>query len=246
MLGDCEVVKDAGIVVQGVTKRFRTVQALAGVDLTVAPGEIVALLGPNGAGKSTLMRVLATTVVPESGSVWVGGKDVLVDPAGARRSLGLALGDERSWYWRLSGRHNLEFFAALYGFRRRAAAERADDVLTSVGLDQAADRRFDGYSTGMRMRLSLARALLPDPPVMLLDEPTRSLDPVGAASFRDQVVELVRSRNVAVLYATHDLHEAAAIAHRVVVLAAGQVSAVLPRGTSPVVLEQALLRAVGR
>jgi ABC-2 type transport system ATP-binding protein len=235
-----------GISIRGITKRFRSVQALAGIDLDVARGEIVALLGPNGAGKSTLMRILATTVRPDGGSARVGGHDVVTQSAAARRSFGLALGDERSWYWRLSGRQNLEFFAALYGLPRRSAAAVIAELLAEVGLAEAADRRFDGYSTGMRTRLSLARALLPDPPVLLLDEPSRSLDPVAAAAFRQRVVALGRDRRMAILYATHDLHEAAAIASRVVVLAAGRVAARLPGGTSPAELEQALLAAAGR
>ncbi len=235
-----------GIAIRGLAKRFRSVQALAGVDLDVDRGEIIALLGPNGAGKSTLIRILATTVLPDSGTARIGGFDIVAQSAAARRSFGLALGDERSWYWRLSGRQNLAFFASLYGLSRLDGANRVDQLLSDVGLSEAADRRFDGYSTGMRMRLSLARALLPDPPVLLLDEPTRSLDPVAAVAFRQRVVGLGRERTIAILYATHDLHEASAIATRVVVLAAGQVAARLPGGTPPAVLEQALLTAVAQ
>ena len=235
-----------GVLVRGLTKRFRAVHALAGIDLDVERGEIVALLGPNGAGKSTLMRILATTVLPDGGSARVGGYDVVTQSLAARRSFGLALGDERSWYWRLNGRQNLEFFAALYGLSRREAHGRVAELLAEVGLEDAADRRFDGYSTGMRMRLSLARAILPAPPVLLLDEPTRSLDPVAAVAFRQRIAGLGRARNMAILYTTHDLHEASAIASRVVVLAAGRVAARLPGGTAPAALEQALLDAVGR
>jgi ABC-2 type transport system ATP-binding protein len=233
-----------GIDVRGAAKRFGSVQALAGIDLAVAPGEIVALLGPNGAGKSTLMRILATTVLPDGGTVRVAGYDAVTQASAVRGSIGLTLGDERSWYWRLSGRHNLEFFAALYGLRRRDARARVEELLAQVDLSAAADRRFDGYSSGMRMRLSLARALLPQPRVLLLDEPTRSLDPVAAAAFRAHVVALGQAWQMAVLYTTHDLHEAAAIAHRVVVLARGQVAAELPAGTEPAALEQVLIAEV--
>ncbi|MGI8644327.1 MAG: ABC transporter ATP-binding protein [Thermomicrobiales bacterium] len=237
---------ERGLVVQDVAKRFGRVQALDGVTVTVRPGTIAALLGPNGAGKSTLMRIIATTVLPDAGRVWVDGRDALANPGAARRALGIALGDERSWYWRLSGRRNLEFFGALYGLRRRAAASRAAELLAEVGLDEAADLRFDGYSTGMRTRLSLARALLPEPPVLLLDEPTRSLDPVAAVAFRERVVRLSQERSMAVLYATHDLHEAAAIANRVLVFAKGQLADELPAGTAPAALEHALLAASSR
>jgi ABC-2 type transport system ATP-binding protein len=229
--------------VQGLTKRFGAVTALAGIDLSVAPGEVVTLLGPNGAGKSTLIRILATTVLPDEGSVHVAGYDAVAQPTAVRRSFGLALGDERSWYWRLSGRRNLEFFAALYGLRRREAAARVDVLLREIGLADAADRRFDGYSTGMRMRLSLARALLPDPRVLLLDEPTRSLDPLAASAFQARVLELASARRMAVLYATHDLHEAAEIASRVLILVRGRVAATLAGGSDAAALERSLLVA---
>jgi ABC-2 type transport system ATP-binding protein len=232
-----------GIEIAGLMKRFGSVQALRGVDMTVAPGEIVALLGPNGAGKSTLMRILATTVLPDSGTARVAGFDVSSKPAQVRASIGLTLGDERSWYWRLTGRQNLEFFAALYHLKRAEAQARVDALLAQFNLAEAGDRRFDGYSTGMRMRLSLARALLPDPKILLLDEPTRSLDPVGASEFRETVAALGRTRNLAVLYTTHDLHEAAAIANRIVMVARGSVAAELPGGTPPAELERVLLHA---
>ena len=233
-----------GIEVRGLRKRFGAVEALKGIDLDVRTGEIVTVLGPNGAGKSTFMRILATTVLPDEGSVYVAGYDVVKNSADVRRSTGLTLGDERSWYWRLSGRQNLEFFAALYGYRRRDAAERTTELLQIVGLTNAGDRRFDGYSTGMRMRLSLARALLPNPTILLLDEPTRSLDPVAAVSFREHVIALCREKQMAVLYTTHDLHEAAAVADRLVVLAQGRIVQELAPGTDPKILEQALLSAV--
>jgi ABC-2 type transport system ATP-binding protein len=212
-----------GIRARGLVKRFGAVVALDELDLDVRAGEIVALLGPNGAGKSTLLRTLATTVIPDEGSVEVCGVDVLADPAEGRGRVGVMIGDERSLYWRLSGRENLAFFAALHGVRRRPALARAGEVLELVGLGAAADRRVSGYSSGMRARLSLARALLPDPPVLLLDEPTRSLDPLAAGGFRETAVDLAGKRDVGILFATHDLHEAVAISDRIVVLGAGRV-----------------------
>ena len=234
------------ISIRGLTKCFDHVQALNGVDLTVAPGEIVSLLGPNGAGKSTLLRILATTVLPDGGTATVTGFDVVRHPRQVRQSLGIALGDERSWYWRLSGRKNLEFFAMLYGYSRRQAAARAAELLDQLDLTQAADRRFDSYSTGMRMRLSLGRALLPDPPVLLLDEPTRSLDPVAAASFRERVASLARDRAKSILLTTHDLHEAAGLAHRIAVLVRGRIVGATNTPVSTVTLEEMVLTAVMR
>jgi ABC-2 type transport system ATP-binding protein len=211
-----------GIRVRGVVKRFGPVVALDGLDLDVAGSEIVALLGPNGAGKSTLLRILGTTVLPDAGRVEVLGADVVADPLAARRQIGLMVGDERSLYWRLTGRQNLRFFAALHGMRRRAATGRAAELLLAAGLEEVADRRVLGYSSGMRARLLLARALLSDPPVLLLDEPTRNLDPLAASGFRELATGLARERETAILFATHDLHEAVAVATRVVVVSRGQ------------------------
>jgi ABC-2 type transport system ATP-binding protein len=212
-----------GIRVREIRKRFRDVQALDGVSLDVEPGEVVALLGPNGAGKSTLIRILGTTVIPDSGSVTVGGHDVVRDPVAARRSLGLMIGDERSHYWRISAKRNLAFFAAMVGIPRREAAARSERLLDAVGLANAADRPVLGYSSGMRARLSLARAMLADPPLLLLDEPTRNLDPLAAARFRESASRLAGERGDAILFATHDLHEAVAISTRILVLSAGRI-----------------------
>jgi len=227
------------IFVRGIVKRFGAVTAAAGVDLEVGEGEIVALLGPNGAGKSTLLRILSTTVLPDEGTALLAGHRVDVDPAAVRRSIGVSLSEERSWYYRLSGRQNMEFFGALHGLSKPDARRRADELLEDVGLADAADRRFDGYSAGMRARLSLARTLLVDPPVLLLDEPTRALDPLAALDFRRRAMELA-SDGKAILFATHDLHEAAAVANRVVLLARGRVAAVKAAGEDAAALERAL------
>ena len=216
------------IAVSGVTKRFGGTEALRGVDLRVAPGEVVALVGRNGAGKSTLVRVVSTVVVPDEGQVVLQGVDALRDPVTARRRIGLTTGDERSYYWRLSARENLGFFAALHGFDRRRADEAALAALGAVGLGDAAEVRVDRFSTGMRSRLGVARAVLGDPAVLLLDEPTRSLDPVSAAQVRRLVLDLARRRAMAVLLVTHDAEELALLAHRVVVLDRGRVTAEMP------------------
>ena len=213
-----------GIRARDVTKRFRSVQALAGVSFDVEPGEVVALLGPNGAGKSTLLRILGTTILADSGTVTVAGHDVVEDAASVRRSLGVMIGDERSHYWRLSGRRNLHFFAALAGMTRREAASQTQQLLEELGLAEAADRRVGEYSSGMRARLSLARALLAAPPLLLFDEPTRTLDPLAAAHFREHISGVAREGRAGVLFATHNLHEAVAISNRILVLSAGRVA----------------------
>ncbi len=210
--------------VRNLVKRYGPVLALDSLDLQVGAGEIVSVVGPNGAGKSTLLRILGTVVLPDAGSVSICGVDVTMDAKAARRQIGLMIGDERALYWRLSGRENLRFFAALHGIRRREAARRAAELLRLLGLEAAADRRVLGYSSGMRARLLLARALLSRPPALLLDEPTRTLDPVAALRFREIVVQLAREHETLVLLATHDLHEAVAISSRVVILSAGRVA----------------------
>lgn len=221
------------------------VRALVDVTFDVDAGEIVGLLGPNGAGKTTLLRILGGTVLPDAGSARLAGYDVCRQERGARAACGFLLPEERSWYFRLSGRQNLEFFARLHGFAARsAAAERADRLLGEVGLESAADRPFGHYSAGMRLRLSLARALLRDPPVLLLDEPTRTLDPIAAANLRRLIERLARDRGTATLLATHNLHEAAAICNRVLIVAHGRLREAPKEAKNASALEAALLDAI--
>jgi ABC-2 type transport system ATP-binding protein len=210
-----------GIVVHRLSKRFGTTIVFEDVSLRVGAGEIVALLGPNGAGKSTLLRILGTTVLPDSGQARVATCDVVREPERARRLVGMVLGDERSFYGRLTGRENLDFFAALQGGRARAARSRAGHLLVALGL--AGDRPYREYSLGMKARLGLARALLGEPKVLLLDEPTSHLDPAAAADFRQLVLRLTCEHGIATLLTTHNLHEAASIATRAAVLVHGRV-----------------------
>ncbi len=215
-----------GIQVQALGKRFGSVAALDSIGLEVERGEAVALIGRNGAGKSTLLRILATSVLPDAGRAIVAGHDVVEDPDGARRRLGFLFADDRSWYGRLTGRQNLEFFAALYGMRRAPARRRAANLLEEMGLSEAAERAFETYSSGMRLRLSLARAFLSQPAVLLLDEPTRSLDAEGADDFRDQLLRFVREATSAVLLVSHDVDLATALANRIAVMSQGQIQAI--------------------
>ena len=146
--------------------------ALSGVSFTVAPGEIVCVMGPNGAGKSTLVRILGGLLLPSAGKASVAGLDVATGGAVFRRRVAFVVGDERSFHYRVSGRANLHYFAALHGLTAGEARRRAAALLERVGLAGAADRRYREYSRGMRQRLALARGLLADPEVVLLDEPT--------------------------------------------------------------------------
>jgi ABC-2 type transport system ATP-binding protein len=196
--------------------------ALRGVTLRVAPGECVALVGPNGAGKSTLLRVLATLFLPTSGAARVFGHDVARAPAAVRRLVGVTTVDDRSFFWRLNGLENLVFFARLQGLSRDDARRRAHEALALVGLDGDGERRLSGYSTGMRQRLGIARAMLHAPRVLLLDEPTANLDLLRRAQVLDAVRAALRDGATA-LIASHDAGLAATLADRVVRLEGGRV-----------------------
>jgi ABC-2 type transport system ATP-binding protein len=206
--------------------RRRFITALDGIDLDVGTGRCFCLLGPNGAGKTTLIKVLATLVLPDGGSVRVGGFDVGRDARNVKEAIGLAVGDERSFYWRLTGRQNLRFFAALNAIPAAEARRRIDGILALAGLDDVADLRFNAYSTGKRQMLAFARALLTDARILFVDEPTRSLDPGSARRIRAFIRgELVMRQGRTVLWATHNLSEAAEVADDLAIIDKGRIRA---------------------
>jgi ABC-2 type transport system ATP-binding protein len=201
-------------------RRFTT--ALGGVSLDVRAGEIVGLLGPNGAGKTTLLKILSTLVLPDSGSAEIAGFDVLREPARARRVLAPVTADERSLDWRLSARENLRFFGVLHGLHGAVLEARVADLLAGVELSDAGEKLVGAFSSGMRQRLLIARALIARPQALLLDEPTRSLDPLAARAFRDFLRHEVAGRQgCAVLLATHDPDEALDLCDRIAILDRG-------------------------
>ena len=205
-------------------RRAERITALAGLDMEVRAGEFFGLLGPNGAGKTTLLKILAGLVLPTAGRAKVQGVDVARDDRQVKRSIGFMTSDERSFYWRLTGRENMEFFGRLYGMGAAEARRVSAGLLQVVDMEPQADRPFMGYSTGMKQRLAIARALLHDPPVLCLDEPTRSLDPIAAKHLRRFVLErLNREGGKTVLLATHNLQEAEELCGRLVVLDRGRV-----------------------
>ena len=202
-------------------ERFKAVDR---IDLVVERGEIFGLLGPNGAGKTTTMKMLATLLIPTSGTIRVLGIDPLARPRDVRARLGAMLSGERSLYWKLTGRENLEYFAALYHVPPRETAPRIERALAAVNLAARADDYVERYSTGMRQRLALARALLPDPPLVLLDEPTVGLDPQASRDLRDRVREL-RAQGRTVLLTTHYMEEADQLCDRVAIIDHGRIVA---------------------
>ena len=200
---------------------------LRGIDLVVRRGELFGLLGANGAGKTTLLKMLATLMLPDSGSIELDGIDVVTQPMLAKRRIGLCTSEERSFYYRLSGRANLQFFAALAGLDPNTAERRISEVADLVDLRKSLGLPFSRFSTGMKQRLNLARALLADPPLLFLDEPTRAVDPVHAEEMRVLIrEELVRKAGKTVVLATNLLDEAWQICDRIAILRAGRIAAV--------------------
>lgn len=211
---------------EAVAKSFGSVAALTDVTFTVRRGELFGLLGPNGAGKTTLLKLLSTLLSPDRGRILLDGFDVLRNAEAAKRRIGLCPSEERSFYARLSARANMEYFGALVGLSGSRLRGRIVEVARVVGLDDVLDRRFEGFSSGMRQRLTVARALLADPPILIFDEPTRAVDPVNAEAIRVLIRDdLVSRRHKTVILATNLLHEAWTMCDRIAVLNRGRVVA---------------------
>ncbi|GAB4580751.1 MAG: hypothetical protein Fur0022_34930 [Anaerolineales bacterium] len=224
---------------RGLTKRFPATDSLFkglvapslaepvvnNLHLTIQTGELFGLLGPNGAGKTTLIKMLATLIAPTSGEAWVNGHP-LSQPNEIKASLGLVTTDERSFYWRLTGRQNLTFFAHLHLLPPADIPARIEELLVLTNLQEKADQPFRTYSTGMRQRLAIARALLHNPKILFLDEPARGLDPPSARALHHLIRhQLVQEQGLTILLATHWLQEAETLCDRLAILNRGNVQA---------------------
>ena len=223
------------VVLESVSKTFRQraffsrtvneeTHALRNVSLEVAAGEVLGLLGPNGSGKSTTLKLISTVLLPDAGRVSVAEFNTRSHGQQVRRRVGFAIASERSFFPRLTARENLEFFAALEDVPRHDCRDRVESALMSVLLGDVAEKQVMKFSSGMHQRLAIARALLKRPSVLLLDEPSRSLD-IAAASQLWELIHELSARGIAILLATHNFAEASAVCERVAILKKGSVVA---------------------
>ena len=217
------------------TKQFGDLVAVDDVSLRVEAGEILALLGPNGAGKTTTIRMLASILKPTRGWVRIGGIDTLEEPAKVRSRKGL-LTEHHGLYTKMKSQEYLAYFGQLYCLDPERTAERATELLSRFGLADAYHQRLGQYSKGMRQKLAMTRALLHDPDVLLLDEPTSAMDPESARMVRESILGL-RSANRALVVCTHNLHEAEALADRIAIIRGGSIVA---KGTASQLMQDYL------
>ena len=225
------------IVTKDLTKKFVDFCAVDGVDLNVGAGEVLALLGPNGAGKTTTVRMLTSILRPTSGTAYVAGFDVVRDAQRVRASVGV-LTENHGLYARMPAFEYLDFYGQLYGMDLDHRHQRVAALLEQFGLAEQQHRRIGEYSKGMRQKLALARALLHNPLVLLLDEPTSAMDPESARLVRDSIKEL-RSAERSIIICTHNLAEAEELADQIAIIRRGKIIA---KG-SPLALKQMLLGA---
>lgn len=219
----------AAIETHNLTKRYGSAKGLTAVhdvSLVIPPGEFFGLFGANGAGKTTLIRMLTTLLAPTAGQARVNGYDIVKEAEAVRASVGMVFSNEHSFYGRLTGRENLNFFAAMQNLPRQQIRARVDELLQMFTLDRYADNVFQTYSTGMRQKMNFARALLHNPPVLFLDEPTKGMDVQTADAVRVLLKqEIVERQGKTVFLTTHDLYEMEHLCDRIGVLAHGEIRA---------------------
>jgi len=207
--------------VQGRGRKARTVQAVDGVSFTAANGRITGLLGPNGAGKTTTLRMVAALLKPDAGRILVDGLDVAAQPQQALARMGV-LSDARGLYTRLTARENILYFARLHGVPREVAESRVETLADTLEMRALLDRRTEGFSQGERMKTSLARALIHDPPNIILDEPTNGLDVLATRALRQSLQRLRDEHGKCIIFSTHIMQEVERLCDQVVVVAQGR------------------------
>lgn len=203
-------------------KRDRAVRALDDVSFSLPGGSILGILGPNGAGKTTLLKIISTLILPDRGTVELNGLRLGKDDDMIKACIGFAASAEKTFYQRMTGRQNLEFFAALYGLTSKQTRKRLNDLFCLFDIDYE-NKRFDSYSAGMQQKFGLARAMLHNPEFLLLDEPTKSLDYASALHLRDFIKNvLVKKNGKTVLFTTHRMDEAMDFADLFLILRKGK------------------------
>ncbi len=222
------------IEVNSLAKGFGDVQALSDVTFKAGNGQITGLLGPNGAGKSTSLRVLYGLVKPDTGTAVIDGVDVIADPRAAQSKIGV-LPDNQGLYVRLTARDHINYFGRLHGIDENLLENKANELIKLLDMASIADRRVDGFSQGEKTKVCLARALIHDPPNIMLDEPTNGLDVMTARAVRELISELKR-RDIAVLFSSHLMHEVARLCDQIVIISDGRVVA---QGTTDEIRNQA-------
>lgn len=201
-----------------------SVEALHAINLTVEKGEIFGLLGPNGAGKTTLIKILTTLLLPSMGNIWVNGYNILKQENEVRASVGCMLMGERGLYWKLTARENLEYFGALYHLSPVDRKLRCNQILDLLALNDLADRTVETYSSGQKMKLAFGKALVNDAPILVLDEPTNTLDVPSASELR-AIVRDLHAQGKTIIYTTHIMAEAETLCDRVAIIDHGQLLA---------------------
>ena len=198
--------------------------ALHRISMNIKEGDRVAFLGTNGAGKTTLLKLIGGLLYPSSGIITVNNFDTTKENLNARKSVGFVLNEERSFYWRLTGIENLRFFGALDNLQGNFLERKINELIHLVGLEESKDKLFAGYSSGMKQRLAIARGLLSDPSILILDEPTRTLDPISAREIKDILSERIhKSQERTLLIATHSLYEAETLCNKLCFMKNGKI-----------------------
>ena len=210
----------------GLFKSEKTkVTALRDLNLEISTGEIFSLLGPNGAGKTTAIKILTTLLLPTSGNVSVNGFDIYKEPEKIRSTINAMLMGERSIYWKLTGRQNLQFFGALYYQSDSAIKERIDELSEILEITNYLDRPVESYSSGQKFKLSFAKTLINDPPLVFLDEPTATLDPRAARTMRSVIQRINQEKQTTIFLTTHNMHEATELSDSVAIIDLGRIIA---------------------
>jgi ABC-2 type transport system ATP-binding protein len=202
----------------------QSVFTLNNINLEIKRGEIFGLIGLNGAGKTTLIKILSCLILPDNGEAYVNGYHIMYEESKIKQSVGLVTGEERGFYWRLTGRQNLTFFAALCNLSKKESSKRISDITRLLEIDTYLDEPFQKYSSGIKQKFGIARSLLHNPQILFMDEPTKSMDPIAASNLRKFIRQvLVNKQNKTIFFTTHQLEEAENFSDRIAIMHEGKI-----------------------